>query len=324
MDLLRSRIPAAFLSVPVPLTRVRPECLAFRPVAGSFAIWKPPPSPMFLARFLGPCSSPMLWCLSTVAGEAPSEAQPGGSRGVLTRPRLRPQIPFAAPRQFARSGRWLRPSSRPLKHRVTMQYSNDLPSLLDIGSNPNRPVISWRFFGAVLPPIGNMISEHIDATRDGYVIVRPNCSVSWRTAMLFLAGICAASLTVAVGFAVMGYWPILPFAGAELLALGGAVYLCQVRASTVEVISLSGNNVAIEKGRGQPSERWEFDRHWVQVALLRARFRGHPSQLVLRSHGQQVVVGDFLAEDERTKLAKNLRHLMPPASQTANELHCVE
>ncbi len=160
-----------------------------------------------------------------------------------------------------------------------------------------------------------MISQNIDATRDGYLIVRPNCSVSWRAAKLFFAGFCATSLTVALGFALMGYWPILPFAGAELIGLGAAFYLCHSRSNSVEVISLNANVVAVEKGRGQPHERWDFDRHWVQVALLKSRYRGHPSRLVLRSHGREVVVGDFLAEEERSSLAKSLRWLLnaPPS-----------
>ena len=165
------------------------------------------------------------------------------------------------------------------------------------------PVISGGFFGAVFtfPPNVQMISENIDATRDDCLVVRPNCSASWRTAKLFFAAMCGASLTVAIGFTFMGYWPILPFAGLELIALGAAFYLCQTRAEMVEVISRQGDRVAVEKGRGQPTERWDFDRHWVQVALLRSRIAGHPSQLVLRSHGRQVPVGEFLREDERAR-----------------------
>ena len=48
----------------------------------------------------------------------------------------------------------------------------------------------------------------------------PNCSLSVRSAVLFFGSLCFVSFAVAGMLAVQGFWPILPFAGLEMLALG--------------------------------------------------------------------------------------------------------
>tara|TARA_B100000029_G_scaffold457073_1_gene485528 strand:- start:181 stop:663 length:483 start_codon:yes stop_codon:yes gene_type:complete len=145
-------------------------------------------------------------------------------------------------------------------------------------------------------------------------VLRPNQSLSWCEAKLLFAGISAISMVIAISFASLGFWPILPFAGAELALLGIALYLCQSRGHYVEVISVKGDVVAVEKGRGAPAERWDFERAWLQVRLQTARIKGHPSRLVLRSHGRQVSVGDFLVEEERRQVARELQHALGKSS----------
>ena len=152
-----------------------------------------------------------------------------------------------------------------------------------------------------------MVSATTEGGRTRTWVLRPNQSLTWREAKLFFGVALAVLLAIAVSFASMGFWPILPFAGAELTLLGAALYWCQCRGQYVEVISLKGDRIAVEKGRRTPQERWVFELAWVQVRLQRARLAGHPSRLVLRSHGREVSVGDFLVEEERRRVARELR-----------------
>ena len=75
---------------------------------------------------------------------------------------------------------------------------------------------------------------------DGFarVISRPNCSLNWRQTMRFYAWMCVVSIGIALVFAVQGIWMILPFAGAELLALGVALYWVACRTHECEVVSV--------------------------------------------------------------------------------------
>ena len=119
-------------------------------------------------------------------------------------------------------------------------------------------------------------------------------------------GISAVSLSVAIGFALIGYWPILPFAGLEMLLLGACLYHVSASARQTEVVRVHERLVAVEKGRCGPEERWEFDRAWARVALQGARHAWYPSRLVIRSHGREVAIGEFLEERERASLADDL------------------
>ncbi len=150
---------------------------------------------------------------------------------------------------------------------------------------------------------------------DHTLILRPNLSLSWRQAKVLLVIVAIVLSGLASGFAVVGLWPVLPLAGAEWLALAAALYLVQRRGRQMEIVSVRGGRVAVEKGSG-PSHaaRWDFPRGWVRVRLQRPRVRGHPSRLVLAMHGEEVALGDFLAEDERRQAAELLRRtLVRPA-----------
>lgn len=143
-------------------------------------------------------------------------------------------------------------------------------------------------------------------------VIRPNRSLSWAQVKCFYVGIAAVSLVIAVGFAVRGFWPVLPFAGLELLVLGCALYVCTLDGCRSDVVSVDSHTVTVEKGCRAPSKTWEFNRAWTQVKLFRPRIVWYPSRLVLRSAGKEVEVGDFLTEDERVRLAKQLSEAIRP------------
>ena len=154
---------------------------------------------------------------------------------------------------------------------------------------------------------------------DQTLVLRPNLSLSWRQAKVFLVVVALVLAGLASGFAAVGLWPVLPLAGAEWLALATALYLVQRRGHRMEVISVRGERVAVEKGSGQShAAKWDFPRGWVRVRLQGPRVRGHPSRLVLAMHGEEVALGDFLAEDERRQVADLLhRTLVRPFPDAA-------
>lgn len=152
------------------------------------------------------------------------------------------------------------------------------------------------------------------------LVLRPNLSLSWRQAKVFLMVVAFVLAGLASVFAAAGLWPVLPLAGAEWLALAAAFYQVQRRGHRMEVVSVRDGRVAVEKGSDPArAARWEFPRGWVRVRLQRPRIRGHPSRLVLAMHGEEVALGDFLAEDERRQAADLLRRTLVrrPASAAA-------
>lgn len=138
-------------------------------------------------------------------------------------------------------------------------------------------------------------------------ILRANRSASWLQNKVFFAVLAFVSLTIATGFSVLGFWPVLPFAGAELAFLGICLWWTACRADTTEVVDIDEQTVAVQRGRNAPQQRWSFQRAWAQIRLVRSFTHLHPSRLFIGSHGRNVQLGAFLTESERRAFAKQLR-----------------
>ena len=148
----------------------------------------------------------------------------------------------------------------------------------------------------------------IDHERNCRIVIRPNRSLTWRQTQLVYAFIATYSLAIAGSLALLGFWPVLPFAGGELVALAACFYACASGGNAREIVDVGESTVAVKKARHGRSEheRWEFQRAWARVKILRHRIDRYPSRLVIRSHGKQVDLGGFLSEDERRALAGQL------------------
>lgn len=139
----------------------------------------------------------------------------------------------------------------------------------------------------------------------------PNSSLSLPAAAMFFGSVAAAPVFIALIFLAQGYWPMLPFAGLELLLLGVALWVSMRRGRHRDYVLLDDERVIVEKHRRHRRERVEFPRGWAQVALERPASRNHPSRLLIRSHGRQCEIGAFLTDEERESLSRRLRELLP-------------
>ena len=141
-------------------------------------------------------------------------------------------------------------------------------------------------------------------------VLRPNCSATPAQVRAFFLVIALVSISIASAFAVMGFWPVLPFAGAELAFLWWCLSHTSERARDTEVIDINDQTVHVARGRRAPEQRWSFQRAWARIRVEPAPVRLHPSRLLLGSHGRHVQLGRFLSEDERLSLAGDLRRAL--------------
>ncbi|MEJ0086172.1 MAG: DUF2244 domain-containing protein [Pseudomonadota bacterium] len=148
-----------------------------------------------------------------------------------------------------------------------------------------------------------------------HIDLAPHCSLSPRGAVVFFGAVCAGTFGVAGVVTVLGFWPVLPFAGAEMLLLGWALKANMARRFETESIDISETEIVIEYARGTP-QRVVFPRHWARVKIRRPKSPLHRGQLVIESHGRAVEVGKFLTEEERRQLAAELRRLVGGMNQS--------
>ena len=136
----------------------------------------------------------------------------------------------------------------------------------------------------------------------------PNCSLSTHGALLFFGSVCFTTFSVAGVATMLGYWPVLPFAGAEIALLGWALHANMQRRDEHEHIDISETEVRIDYA--VPPQRIVFPRHWAQVKIRRPKSPLHRGHLVIESRGRAYEVGKFLTEEERRHLAAELRRLI--------------
>ena len=141
----------------------------------------------------------------------------------------------------------------------------------------------------------------------------PHCSLSVRGATLFFISVCVPTFVVAGAAMVLGYWPILPFAGAEMALLAWALKTNMARRFVHEHIEITETEVVIEQTHGTP-RRIVFPRHWSRVKIRRPNSPW--SSLVIESHGRAYEIGKFLTEEERHHLAAALRPLIGGMNQS--------
>lgn len=135
---------------------------------------------------------------------------------------------------------------------------------------------------------------------------RPNHSLTRtqeRLAFWSLAVLCFAT---AIGFALLGYWLILPFAGLEVGLLAWAFERLRSRVGDYETLTIEGDVVVLEWHAGTRRERREMNRQWVRV-VCDCSTPGRNCHLSVSSHGRETEVGQYLSDEARLQLAATLR-----------------
>ena len=100
----------------------------------------------------------------------------------------------------------------------------------------------------------------------------PNCSLSVRGARLFFVAACIAPFGIAGFLALRGFWPILPFAGLEMALLAWALAVCLERRFHSQTITVTEDDVHIERARSEHREPVCFEEHWSLQLRLHGKY----------------------------------------------------
>ncbi|MDY0066584.1 MAG: DUF2244 domain-containing protein [Steroidobacteraceae bacterium] len=142
------------------------------------------------------------------------------------------------------------------------------------------------------------------------------CSLTPRSALVFMATISITTLAVAAPFARSGFWPILVFALLELAVLTWALRASMRSGRRRETITVTQESVTIAHRGLEGETRVVFPRHWSRVTLDAPAAALHPSRLLIESYGRACEVGRFLTEDERRRLAVRLKQLVGEVNES--------
>ncbi|MEJ2141049.1 MAG: DUF2244 domain-containing protein [Gammaproteobacteria bacterium] len=154
-----------------------------------------------------------------------------------------------------------------------------------------------------------MIESNLDISKgQGHIVVCPNMSGQWQTTKLFLGIVSCLALLIAIAFALLGLWMILPFAGLEIIALVSLMYWVAHQCRRKQVIHFEDNRIRVENGYHLPKSTWESELFFTRLLIDKPPYRGgQPLKVFLRSKQQQLELGEFLNEQDKKKLIGELR-----------------
>jgi len=135
-------------------------------------------------------------------------------------------------------------------------------------------------------------------------------SLNKKGILLFMVTVSAGPFVAGVFCLFQGCWPVLPFAGLELLLVWLALRASLKRGEQRQSISISQDFVTISSQLSVSQAKTRFPRHWTRVKLCGSRFGYYPTRLVFESSGRVCEVGHFLTEQERRALALRLQRLV--------------
>lgn len=157
-----------------------------------------------------------------------------------------------------------------------------------------------------------VLTDIDDKTGTGIIVLRPNHSWSWRANLWFLAILLGVSLLIATAFLLVGAWVVLPFTLLEMTGLAICIHYCFRQCSLQEVITVSDNEVKIERGIRAPSEQETFQRMWSKFFVRSPKHPWDPMTLSVSSRGMETEIGAFLNRRDKSDLLEQLRRLLPP------------
>jgi uncharacterized membrane protein len=133
--------------------------------------------------------------------------------------------------------------------------------------------------------------------------LKRNCSLAPRQLLGFYGVLCGLSLAVASFLWWIGARLVMPFAWAELLAVGVAMLAYARHATDSESIALRDDRLTVEHAWGSRVERVEFQSQWVRVEPE----AGDGSLVELSGQGRRIAVGRYVRPELRRQLADELR-----------------
>lgn len=145
-----------------------------------------------------------------------------------------------------------------------------------------------------------------DAVEPGVATVwmlKRNCAITPKQFGIFYCSLATVSLSIAAFWTVLGAWTVLPFAGVDVIAIGGAFLVYARHATDYERIAISPGQLIIETAQASRITVVKLNSQWVRIGLER---KPRP-KIEIRSAGQVFLVGAHVPVHRRAVIAGEMR-----------------
>ncbi len=134
-------------------------------------------------------------------------------------------------------------------------------------------------------------------------LFKQNCALTPRQLLAWFASLCVVSLVIASGFALMGLWVVVPFAGLEMMLVGGAFLYYAQHAGDMDRIEIRPGTLMVQRIRAGKQQLFELNPAWTRVEYADA----YKAKLVLRCQSLEVRLDKFIEDRLRPSVARELR-----------------
>jgi uncharacterized membrane protein len=141
------------------------------------------------------------------------------------------------------------------------------------------------------------------------LVITANRSMSWHENKRILVFMFCVNMAIALGWAAMGAWMVLPFAGLEIALVGFGMYYVSWKLSFKEIIIVEGDSLSLQKGFYFPKQQWDWQRRDTLLIKRPNKYRMSAPTLFLKHLNQSVEIGSALNLNEKKELREHLIRL---------------
>ena len=134
----------------------------------------------------------------------------------------------------------------------------------------------------------------------------PNRSASWKQTKFLMLGFAFFVGSIASAWAIVGAWVILPFAGAEVFALGLIMYIVSKATYQWEEINVTPKSIVITTSKGTILTLERFSTH---LEFIEDTSNRKLPRIVLSTSQSQYEIGSFLNPEDRRILLTQLSNV---------------
>ena len=147
----------------------------------------------------------------------------------------------------------------------------------------------------------------------------PNRSASWEHTKYLMFAMVFFVMVIAIAWAFVGAWVILPFAGIEVGLLAYVMYRVSQATYKTEIITIEPNTVTLVRGRiplKKFREKHQLLRDELHIEVIETENNWHLPDIRLVTPRLSVSIGSFLNLADREQLTEYLRNSGIPNCRT--------
>jgi len=141
------------------------------------------------------------------------------------------------------------------------------------------------------------------------LVITANRSMSWHENKQILAFMFCVNAAIALSWAAMGAWMVLPFAGLEIAFVGFGMYYVSWKLSFKEIIIIESNTLTLQKGYYFPKQQWVWQFRDTILIKCPSKYRMSAPTLYLKHLNQSIEIGAALNLGEKKELREHLIRL---------------